>query len=171
MKQLLAALLLACAACGHTQREVFLLRHAEKATDDPKDPSLSEKGAARAESLAALLAKARVTHVFATEYKRTQATVAPLAKALGLSVTTVSSKEPEKQIELLRALPAGSRAVVAGHSNTLPGLVKALGADLDELETVEGEARLVDSAYDRLFLLILVEGEKPAVIELRLPSP
>jgi len=34
---------------------IIVVRHAEKATDDPKDPSLSEQGNARANALAAVL--------------------------------------------------------------------------------------------------------------------
>ena len=34
---------------------IIVVRHAEKSTDDPKDPSLSEHGIARASELAAVL--------------------------------------------------------------------------------------------------------------------
>src|SRR5690348_2764504 len=66
---------------------VILVRHGEKATDDPRDPSLSPAGEARARALAAMLAKAGVTHLFATQYRRTQATISPLASATGLTPT------------------------------------------------------------------------------------
>ncbi len=84
---------------------VFLMRHGEKAKDDPKDPTLTPEGTARAEATSRMLAKAGITHVFATEYRRTQATVAPLAKALGLTVTNLSSKEPTATADAIRALP------------------------------------------------------------------
>ena len=58
---------------------VFLVRHAEKAKDDPRDPTLSDAGRRRAEALDALLVRVDVTHLFATEYKRTQQTLEPLA--------------------------------------------------------------------------------------------
>lgn len=165
MRKLLLVFLFFFAACSHAGPTVILLRHGEKATDDPKDPSLSESGKARAGALAALLKHAGVTHIFATEYRRTQATVAPLADSLRLNVEIVSSKEPEKQVELLRALPEGSVAVVAGHSNTIPKLAKALGAEIADTELVEGETRLFDTEFDRLFLLS--GGSKPKLIELR----
>jgi phosphohistidine phosphatase SixA len=108
---------------------VFLLRHAETAapTGGGGDPELSEPGKARAQQLARLLGKAGVTHLFASEYARTQATLAPLAGALGLKVETVPAGESARQVAALRALPPGSVAVVAGHSNTVPALVEALG--------------------------------------------
>ena len=60
---------------------VFLVRHAEKSKDDPRDPSLSAAGQQRARRLAELLAQEKITHLFSTPLKRTQETLAPLARA------------------------------------------------------------------------------------------
>ena len=49
-----------------------IVRHAEKASNDPKDPSLSEAGHARARRLTERLAVQRMTAVYATGYRRTQ---------------------------------------------------------------------------------------------------
>lgn len=106
---------------------VFLVRHAEKAPAPPKDPALTEVGATRALALRDLLADAGVTHLFASEFVRTQATVAPLAQRLGKEVVVFGAARPEELLAQLRALPAGAVAVVAGHSNTIPALVRALG--------------------------------------------
>ncbi|MFY0534577.1 histidine phosphatase family protein [Nannocystis pusilla] len=65
------------------------MRHGEKAADDPSDPSLSPAGEARAKALAELLGHAGVTHLFASEYRRTQATLRPLADAAGLQITVL----------------------------------------------------------------------------------
>ncbi len=85
------------AAAQHT---VFLVRHAERADSSPgtsptmaADPDLSAAGRARADHLAEALKDAKITAIFATEFKRTQQTAAPLAKALGLTVKIVSSNE------------------------------------------------------------------------------
>jgi phosphohistidine phosphatase SixA len=134
---------------------IILLRHAEKGTDDARDPELSERGTERAESLAELLEHAGVTHLFASEYRRTQATLAPLAEALGLDVAVVSARSPDEQVAALRALPAGAVAVVAGHSNTTPALVRALGGKLGRRPESRSGDVLGEDEYGRLFVVVL----------------
>src|SRR5262245_5523111 len=97
---------------------LFLLRHAEKAAAPPKDPPLTDTGTARARALAELLGDAGVTHLFASEFARTQQTLAPLAERCGKTVAAVGAADVAGLAKQLKALPAGSTAVVAGHSNT-----------------------------------------------------
>ncbi|MCZ6596244.1 MAG: phosphoglycerate mutase family protein [Planctomycetota bacterium] len=154
-------------ADGQKPVTVFLVRHAEKATspESDRDPELSEAGAKRAAHLARLLSKAGVTHLYASEYRRTQATLAPLAKKVGIELEVVSARSPGAQTEALVDLPPGSVAVVAGHSNTVPRLVEALGGEVREL----ADASLGHDEYDRLFVVTLPAGEGAATqtIELR----
>ena len=148
---------------------IILLRHAEKGTDDARDPGLSERGTERAESLAELLEHAGVTHLFASEFCRTQATLAPLAEALGLEVEIVSARSPDVQVAALRALPAGSVAVVAGHSNTTPALVRALGGEVGRLKASRSGDVLGEDEYGRLFVVVLPpRGREVAVQTLEL---
>lgn len=138
---------------------VFLLRHAEKALSPPKDPPLTEAGAARATALAELLAEAGVTHLFASEFERTQKTVAPLATRLRKPVTVIAASNPDELAAQLRALPSGSVAVVAGHSNTIPALVRTLGGARDGVldGTTQGNSgeQFPDDEYGRLIELVL----------------
>jgi len=134
---------------------VIAVRHAEKGTADPRDPALSEAGQARAEELARLIAKAGVTHLFATPYVRTRQTLAPLAEAMALEVEPYSPADMPAFLAKLRALPAGAVAVVAGHSNTTPGVVLGLGGQIDGLGTYQGAPALGDDEYDRLFVVTL----------------
>ena len=62
-------LLLAAASPALAQRAVIVVRHAEK-VDQSSDAVLSEAGHARARALAALLAKAGVTAVYASRRRR-----------------------------------------------------------------------------------------------------
>ena len=130
---------------------VFFLRHAEKVADK-NDPGLTKAGETRALALRRLLSKAGITHMFASEYKRTQATIAPLAKAIGVKVQVVSAAKPRDQMEALRKLPAGSIAVVAGHSNTIPGLLRQIGA---AVRGMDRRGYIADAAHDRLFIVTL----------------
>jgi broad specificity phosphatase PhoE len=126
---------------------VVVVRHAEKATDDPRDPDLDPAGQARARALAAALAGSRLDVVYATQFKRTRQTAAPAAGAAGVEVTVRpidGGNAPAYAADLardLRALPAGSVALVVGHSNTVPGIVAALDG--------RAEAAMPETEYDR----------------------
>src|SRR4051812_32196327 len=59
---------------------VFLVRHAENASEPRPDPPLLETGIARAELLARILAKSGVKAIYTSQFLRTRATAEPLAK-------------------------------------------------------------------------------------------
>lgn len=142
-------------------RTIVLVRHAEKALEPKEDPGLTEEGAARAKRLADMLAKSGVTHVFATEYQRTQQTVAPLSVAASVNVQLVPARAPDAQLSALDSLPRGSVAVVAGHSNTVPLLVEKLTGGQSKL-------KIEDSEYDRLFVVTQWgSGRDARLLELR----
>ena len=132
---MLAWLALGVAACGTTAPATadiatttfILVRHAEKNTDDERDPSLSDVGVARAASLARLLADVPLTAVYATAFRRTQQTARPVAAGHGIAVTTYDAKTPDDAFasQLHAAHPRGT-VLVVGHSNTVPGIVAAL---------------------------------------------
>ena len=151
----------------------ILVRHAEKATDEPGDPPLSEQGVRRAEALAKLLSAAGVTHLFASQYRRTRQTLAPLASALGLEVREIDANEVDQQVAAIRRLPAGSVAVVAGHANTIPELARLLGGEVPGLVDGAAGPMIGEETYDRMFLVILpaAGGVAPAgraqTVELR----
>jgi phosphohistidine phosphatase SixA len=130
---------------------VILVRHAEKDLDDPTDPGLTERGVRRAEALAKALAKAGVTKLYATEYRRTRATLQPLAELLGLPVERYAAGQCQAFAAKLRTVP-GQVAVVAGHSNTVPVLVKELGGVLAELDE---RGFFGEDEYDRVVILTL----------------
>jgi phosphohistidine phosphatase SixA len=137
---------------GETEPEaapvvLLMVRHGEKADDGTPDPPLTEQGRERAACLAALLQGFSPTHLFATTYKRTRATLEPLATATGLTPTLIDAKDAEAWQRALRELPPGSRAVVVGHSNTLPSLVTALGGRSSGLDA---EGNIPHDEYDRL---------------------
>jgi broad specificity phosphatase PhoE len=163
MRQLVLSVLFVVGAAAQTaaQSTVFVVRHAERAdagaTASPMmatDPDLSEIGKARAESLAIALKDAGITAIFTTEYKRTQQTAAPLAKALGIQATTVPARDMPALIEKIKA--ASGNVLVVGHSNTVADVISRLG--------VTDAVKVGDNDYDNLF--VLVRSEKPVLLRL-----
>jgi phosphohistidine phosphatase SixA len=138
--------------------QVILLRHAEKAAEPKGDPVLSAAGEARVKRLSELFAEMLLTHVYASEFQRTQRTVQPFAAARGLKVTVVPAKDSTGLAAQLRALDGGV-ALVAGHSNTLGPILEALGAD--------PIAEIPETDYDNLFVVTLHPSHKPTVLRLR----
>jgi phosphohistidine phosphatase SixA len=127
---------------------VVLVRHAERADDDPRDPGLTAAGMARADALARMLADVGLTHVWSTDYRRTRSTAGPVASAAGLEVASYdpgSADAMQAFADRLRTVPG--RHLVVGHSNTTPVLVQAFGGD------AQGE--IAEDEYDRLYVLVL----------------
>lgn len=122
-------------------RLIVAVRHAEK-VDDSRNPELSEAGAARAASLAALLADAGLQRVLSTDYIRTRDTALPTAASAGLDVEIYDPRDIPGLALML--LDAPERAIlVVGHSNTTPALVEAL--------TGEPAKPMPEEEYDRLY--------------------
>ena len=121
---------------------VYVIRHLERSPGDA-DPSLSDKGKARADQLAAVLARANVRAVFATATKRAQETAAPLATRLGLTVTTYNPRDVDALAAAVGA--AGGPVLIVGHSNTVASLVAKFGG--------EKPAELGERDYGTLFVV------------------
>ena len=133
---------------------VFLVRHAEKADDDPQDPTLTDVGHARAAELADRLASRGIERVLSTDFKRTRDTAAPLASRLGLRVELYDPRDLPGTAADIRA--DGRTTLVVGHSNTTPALVDALGGDPGE--------PIDESEYDRLYELTFAVDSPETVL-------
>lgn len=147
------------------QTAIFLVRHAEKATDaNEASVPLSAAGRARAERLASVLANASITGIYVTETDRARQTAEPLARARKLEIRSYAPRDaqgkpaPQLIVDRLRKdVPAG-RALVVGHSNTLPEILAALGHS----EKIEIPA----SQFHDLFVILPREGGPPTVLRL-----
>ncbi|MBL8606565.1 MAG: histidine phosphatase family protein [Myxococcales bacterium] len=161
------AALASAPACASAPAVVVLVRHAEKASEEG-DPDLSDAGRARAARFARLFARSSPTHLFASDARRTQATLAPLAQATGRAVIVRPAKATNALGEELRALEPGSLAVVAHHSNGLPTLARALGVELSGVH----EGAIAHDAYGRVFVVVLGCGDRPPrLVELGTDEP
>lgn len=141
----------AIAGCAHpaptgpTAPAYLVVRHAEK-VDASRDPDLSAAGHARAQALAERLDGLALAAVYATEFKRTAQTVAPSAAARAITITAYPASQPAAGFAagLRTAHPRGT-VLIAGHSNTVPGIVAALcGCEV---------APMPDHEYDRLSII------------------
>ena len=136
---------------------VFIVRHAERANTVGKDPDLSVQGRKRADALAHILKDSQITSVFVTEFKRTQETAAPTARAEHVSPTVIPSNDIGALVEKLRAL--NGNALVVGHGNTIPDLLKALG--------IATPVSIPEYDYTEIFAVLV--GDAPQLLQLHYP--
>ena len=137
---------------------VVIVRHAEKAASGGKDPDLSPAGRARAEALARILKDSRIAAIFTSEFKRTQETAAPTATFAGVAPTVVAAKDAAGLVAKLHQL--SGNALVVGHGDTIPDIVKALGIDTP--------IQIPEDDYTELLIVTL--GDKPQLFRLHYPS-
>jgi broad specificity phosphatase PhoE len=144
---------------------VIVVRHAEKATDDPRDPSLNSVGQLRAQLLADALEDAGVTALYVTQYKRTRATAEPLASRLKLvpverSVASGSADGHARDLarEIL-SRHRGGTVVVVGHSNTVPAIVEAMSG--------RKVMPITEAEYDHIFIVIVPQAGSARLVKAR----
>ncbi|OYQ35807.1 hypothetical protein CHU95_05895 [Niveispirillum lacus] len=149
---LLASLMLLMALPAMAQ-EIILVRHAEKSTE--QDPGLTPAGQARAQTLADMLRATPPTMILTSHARRTRDTAAPAAVQAGVTaeVVPIPPGDMPTHIRLtadkLSGLRPGQVALVVGHSNTVPALIKALGGP--------PVPDLPECAFDRLYRWDVVE--------------
>ena len=129
---------------------LILVRHAEKTAGGP-DPSLSPEGQDRAAALAHVLADVEIDALYSSQFQRTRLTLQPLSDRIKVAIVTDQISDGVESwaagfAKRLVAVHRGRTVVVAGHSNTVPVLARALGAaDVPDLD---------ESDYDDLFWII-----------------
>jgi phosphohistidine phosphatase SixA len=143
----------------------LLVRHAD--VDPPAglgvgDPGLNAAGRARAVTLARIVGVAGITAVFTSRFGRTKQTVAPLAAELGL--VPEEAPEPSRLADRLLSGAAGPVVLIAGHSNTVPEMIAALGAG--GLPPAIGHRE-----FDSLFVLVTVGPGQAALVRLKYGEP
>jgi len=143
--------------------KVVIVRHAEKDTVGT-NPHLTMAGRARAGRLARMLADEPVSVLISSDRARTIETLEPLAAATGLTMTIVpvgrggAAGHARDLADTIKANPGGT-IVVSNHSDVIPVLIRELGVD--------EQFRIPDTAYDRIFIVILGRGETGAFIRMR----
>ena len=149
---------------------VVLVRHAEKAAEPREDPPLLESGNTRAQELARILEPVGIKAIYTSQFLRTKQTAEPLAKHLGITPVTLPIKmNPAKPKEISEQSykdivekifeHPGDAALVVGHSNTVPEVIKMLGGDV---------APVIDEKnFDDLFVVTVYAKGKARVVQLK----
>lgn len=136
------------AVAQHRKLTIVLLRHAEKDLSgdvDAADPELSAQGRARAERLVKAVRKYNPDIIYSTDFRRTKATVLPLAVR---NRAMIFIYDPRKLSEISESALSGKykRVLIVGHNTTTPALVNLLTGQ-DKYKT------LAETEYDKIFVV------------------
>src|SRR5262245_55535847 len=140
---------------------IYLVRHTEKASwlsdrDLDAFQPLSPEGIVRAAVLADRLKTAGIAAVYTSRTPRTIETAVPLVQAAGIPITandaTTRPDEMAAFLARLREKHGADKAVlIVGHSNTIPELLRSLGASPDcyaRLNITGEPAKLLIEGYE-----------------------
>jgi phosphohistidine phosphatase SixA len=145
----ISALFILLSACSTTT--LYVVRHAEKAAPNNTmntDVDLSPAGQARARTLRDSLKERTLGALFATQYKRTYQTLEPLAQAKNMTIVRYQAASYNTLIDSLARIK-GKAFTIAGHSNTVPGMLRHIGLQPSMQE-------IPDSIYNLLFVVSIV---------------
>ena len=143
----LSLVLLVWSVCASASTTLYLTRHYEK-LGEGQNPGLTSTGQARAQALAMVLLDKNVKAIYSTQYQRTIQTAMPLSEALQLPMNFY---EPQALVALAEDLRKNqTSALVVGHSNTTPELIRLLGGPVFTIE---------EDDYGTLFELTLEPGQ------------
>jgi broad specificity phosphatase PhoE len=154
----LSLLLFVSVSIASAQPIVVIVRHGEKAASGGSDPDLSSAGRTRADALARILKDSGITAIFTSEFKRTQETAAPTATSAQVTPTVIAAEDTATLVAKLHQL--NGNALVVGHGNTIPDIIKALG--------INTPINIPDDNYSELLIVTL--GDKPQLFRLHYPS-
>lgn len=152
---------------------VFLIRHAEKGDAPAQDPGLSESGRVRSQELARVLGGAGIKAIYTSQFARARITAEPLAKQLGLASSAIALKmspsnprqvSEQSIAEIVNKIleKPGETALVIGHSNTVPEVIRMLGGDV--------VPQIDEKKFDDLFIVTVYAKGKAKVVQMKYGS-
>ena len=148
-----------------TTTTIVLIRHAEKQVNTISDAPLAPQGELRATRLAQMFGDASrfggIQKIYVTDTRRTQQTAAALAQRLDLEPEIVEGKSDAADFarRVLRE-NRGGRALVVGHSNTVPEIVAAL-ADQSDVPPIG------DEEFDTLYVVTVPTIGRASVLRMK----
>lgn len=157
-----AIVLITFTSMASAQQAVILVRHAElqgAAMAPAKELPLSEAGEARAKRLSSILKDAGVGAIYVTDFVRTNKIAEPLSREINRELTVLPKGDPQELVERLRKNHSGQTVLLVGHTDTLPGLLKALGHPVD--------IKIEPQDYSNIFVVIPKSDGAPTFLRLR----
>jgi phosphohistidine phosphatase SixA len=153
---------------------VFLVRHAEKEDEPKQDPPLKKEGVARSQELARILSIAGIKAIYTSQFIRTKQTAEPLTAKIGVTATVLTIKPNPSNLRLIAEESTaelvnkilqrpGESALVIGHSNWIPDVIKMLGGDV--VPTID------EKKFDDLFIVTVYGRGKAKVVQLKYGAP
>lgn len=139
---------------------VILVRHAEKKIEpENPDPDLVPEGFDRAREIAREFGDSGINAIYATQYKRTQQTVKPLADRTGVAVNLLNANQTDELVNRIQTAHRGQTVFIAGHNNTVPAIVSTLSN--------ENYPVIPESEYDNLYIVTIYRFGKAKVLKLK----
>lgn len=138
---------------------LVLTRHAEKESGK-KDPRLTSAGANRAENLKDILLPLQPERCYTTHPARCVLTTMPLAKAIKSPNAHYEPKDYYSLFDTIIKEHKAKKALIVGHSNTIPEMLNLLIGEKKYEEFDESE-------YSRLFLVVTKGLGESEIMELR----
>ena len=143
---------LVCSSCAHSY---FIVRHAEKATQEANmssDVPLTDKGKQRAEDLKQILKGKKIAYVNSTNTIRTKSTAQPTADYFHVPVEIYGPQPDSAFIHMLKTKK--KNVLVVGHSNTVDDIVNMLCGEKKISQD------LPDNEYNKLFIVKFKGGKR-----------
>jgi broad specificity phosphatase PhoE len=146
-----------------TTTTIVLVRHAEKVMGTIDDPPLAADGVRRAERLAQMFGEVKAGNgldaIYASDTRRAQQTAGPLASRLGMKAITYPAADVDGTTRKLLREHRGGRALVVGHSNTVPAMIQKLSG--------QSVPAIPDEEYDDIYVVTVPSFGRSSVLRLK----
>jgi broad specificity phosphatase PhoE len=139
---------------------IILVRHAEKNIEpNNPDPDLSPEGLERAQEIARVFGETGINAIYATQYKRTQQTIKPLADRTSVAVKLLQANQTDELVNQLQTTNRGQTVFIAGHNNTVPAIVSTLSG--------QTYPTIPESEFDNLYIVTIYRFGKAKVVKMK----
>jgi broad specificity phosphatase PhoE len=146
-----------------TTTTIVVVRHAERVMGTIDDPPLVPEGERRAERLAQMFGDVKADNgldaIYVSDTRRAQQTAAPLAQRLGMQTTVYAAADVNGTARRLLREHRGGRALIVGHSNTVPALIEKLSG-----QTVPA---IDENEYDNIYIVTVPSFGRSNVLRLK----